>query len=309
MEKVKPNKLKIGDEIRVISPASAPDIKQLSDGISKLRKMGYKVTVGKNIKKLVQRNDLAAPAKDRAEELMYAFKDENVKAIFNARGGYGSIHILNLLDYDLIREHPKIFVGYSDITALHMAINKFSNMITFHGPMVASDVQEMSKPSYKLFLDVLHGNTREINPNYKDRLIKYIIPGTSEGVSMGTNLSVAASLFGTKYMPETKDKIFFMEDTNITSGDVDRYFYTMKLANINNFSGYVIGDFRTIIDKDEPTPSVEDVFERFMNELGKPSLYGAPFGHGEEQLIIPLNAKLKIFDEEPYIEAREEVVN
>lgn len=309
VERIKPPKLNIGDEIRVISPASAPDIKQLSEGVSRLRKMGFKVSVGKNIKKLVQRNDLAAPAKDRAEELMSAFKDDNVKAIFNARGGYGSIHILNLLDYDAIRERPKIFVGYSDITALHMAIGKYSNIVTFHGPMVASDLQEMSKPSYKLFLDLLEGKTTEINSNSKDRIIKYIIPGKCEGLSLGTNLSVSASLFGTSYMPVTDNKIFFMEDTNITSGDVDRYFYTMKLAGINNFAGYVFGDFRIIVDKDEPTPSVEEVIERFINDTNKPSLYGAPFGHGDEQLLIPLNAKFQISDDPPYIEVKEEIVN
>jgi muramoyltetrapeptide carboxypeptidase len=309
MERIKPPKLNPGDEIRVISPASAPDIKSLSEGISRLRKMGFKVSVGRNIKKLVQRNDLAAPAKDRADELMAAFRDDNVKAIFNARGGYGSIHILNLLDYDTIRDKPKIFVGYSDITALHMAIAKHSNLVTFHGPMVASDIQEMNKPSYKLFLDILAGKTLEINSAYKDRIIKYIIPGKCEGLSIGTNLSVAASLFGTNYMPETENKIFFMEDTNITSGDVDRYFYTMKLADINRFSGYVFGDFKIIVDKDEPTPSVEEVIERFINEANKPSLYGAPFGHGDEQLLIPLNAKMGISEDSPYIELKEDIVN
>jgi muramoyltetrapeptide carboxypeptidase len=309
MEKIKPQKLNPGDEIRIIAPASAPDIKQLSEGVSRLRKLGFKVSVGRNIKKLVQRNDLAAPSKERSEELMAAFKDPNVKAIFCARGGYGSIHILPLLDYDLIKDNPKIFMGYSDITALHLAMNKFSNLITFHGPMVASDVSEFSKPTFKYFLDILSGKSTDISMMNKDRLIKYIIPGKAEGLSMGTNLSVAASLFGTSYLPDTGGRIFFIEDTNITSGDIDRYFYTMKLANLNNFSGYVFGDFKAIMDKDEPTPSVEDVVQKFMNETNKPSLYGAPFGHGEEQLLIPLNAMIEISDDDPYMILKEDIVN
>ena len=306
--RIKPPALRPGDEIRVIAPASAPDMIKLSRGISKLKKLGYRVTVGKNIKKLNQRNDLAAPAKDRAEELMSAFRDDNVKAIFCERGGYGSIHILSLLDYEAIAENPKIFMGYSDITALHLAINRNSNMVTFHGPMVASDVEDLSKPSFKEFLQFLSGKSNEINI-YRDRLIKYIIPGKTEGYSMGTNISLVASLLGTNYIPETTGRIFFIEDTDVTSGDIDRYFFSMKLANIiEQFNGFVFGDFKAIFDKEEPMPSLEDVIQKFMNEINKPSLYGAPFGHGEEQMVLPLNAKIRISDEEPYMELVENVV-
>ena len=306
--RIKPPALRPGDEIRVIAPASAPDMIKLSRGISKLKKLGYRVTVGKNIKKLNQRNDLAAPAKDRAEELMSAFRDDNVKAIFCARGGYGSIHILSLLDYEAIAENPKISMGYSDITALHLAINRNSNMVTFHGPMVASDVEDLSKPSFKEFLQFLSGKSNEINI-YRDRLIKYIIPGKTEGYSMGTNISLVASLLGTNYIPETTGRIFFIEDTDVTSGDIDRYFFSMKLANIiEQFNGFVFGDFKAIFDKEEPMPSIEDVVQKFMNEINKPSLYGAPFGHGEEQMVLPLNAKIRISDEEPYMELVENVV-
>ncbi len=308
-ERIKPSKLKPGDEIRVIAPASAPDMIKLSRGISKLKKLGYRVTVGKNIKKLNQRNDLAAPAKDRAEELMSAFTDENVKAIFCARGGYGSIHILSLLDYDIIRDNPKIFMGYSDITALHLAINRNSNLITFHGPMVASDVDDISKPSFKNFLDLLSGKSETINI-YNDRLIKYIIPGRATGLSVGTNISIVASLVGSNYIPDSTGRIFFIEDTDVTSGDIDRYFFSMKLANIiEQYSGFVFGDFKAIFDREEPMPSIEDVVQKFMNEINKPSLYGAPFGHGEEQMVLPLNAMVSISDEEPYIELKENIVD
>ncbi|MEM0139857.1 MAG: LD-carboxypeptidase [Ferroplasma sp.] len=308
-ERIKPPRLKPNDEIRVIAPASAPDMIKLSRGISKLKKLGYRVTVGKNIKKLNQRNDLAAPARDRAEELMSAFLDDNVKAIFCARGGYGSIHILSLLDYDEIRDHPKIFMGYSDITALHLAINRNSNMITFHGPMVASDVDDVSKPSFREFLDLLSGKTELLNI-YKDRLIKYIIPGRAEGLSMGTNISLVASLVGTNFVPDSSGRIFFIEDTDVTSGDIDRYFFSMKLASIiEKFNGFVFGDFKAIFDREEPMPSIEDVVQKFMNEINKPSLYGAPFGHGEEQMVLPLNARIMISDEEPYIELKENIVD
>lgn len=306
---VKAPALKPGDEIRVIAPASAPDMNHLSRGISRLRNWGYKVTLGKNIRKLVQRNSLAAPDVDRADELMNAFMDDSVKAIFCARGGYGSIHILPLLDYDLIREHPKIFVGYSDITALHLALNKFSNLVTFHGPMPGADPDEIRKPSFRKFMDIYSGQSVDIS-GYLDKVIKYIISGKVEGISLGTNISVASSLVGTKYMPSSEGKIFFIEDTGVTSGDIDRYFFTMKLAGmLDRFVGFVFGDFRAITEIEEPMPFIEDVVQLYINQLRVPSLYGLPFGHGDEQMLIPLNARLRLSTEEPYLELLENVVD
>ncbi|GGM66492.1 putative murein peptide carboxypeptidase [Thermogymnomonas acidicola] len=309
MNVIRPPALREGDEIRIVAPASAPDMNNLSKGISRLRKMGYRVTLGRNIKKLVQRNSLAAPDRERMEELVNAFRDDNVKAIFCARGGYGSIHILPLIDYDVIRDHPKIFLGYSDITALHLAINKMTGLVTFHGPMPASDPNEMAKPTYRHFLDILSGRSNDINP-YTERVIKYIVSGRAEGRSMGTNLSVTASLIGTSYMPDPEGRILFVEDTGVTSGDVDRYFFSMKLAGmLPKFAGFVFGEFESIKDIEEPMPFVEDVIQIFMNEVQKPSLYGMPFGHGDDQMLIPLNSRIKISTDEPYLEMLEDVVD
>lgn len=310
MEKLRPSKLKEGDEIRIIAPASAPNMKELSKGISKIKKFGYKVTLGRNIKRLVQIHQLAASGEERAEELMTAFKDDSVKAIFCARGGYGSIHTLPLIDYDVIRDHPKIFIGYSDITALHLAFNALANLVTFHGPMPASDPDEISKPSFKSFLDFLSGKSSDLQSGNIEKIVKYVNPGTTEGVSLGTNISVASSLFGTMYMPKSEGKLLFAEDTGITAGDIDRYFFTMKLGNyLSGFTGYAFGEFRSIVEEGEPMPYVEDVVETYMREEGKPSLYGLPFGHSGDQMLIPLNLKMRLStQEEPYLEILENAV-
>lgn len=284
-------------------------MKNLSKSIGRLRKLGFKVTLGKNIKKLVQINQTAARDSDRSDELTRAFMDDSVKLVLCARGGYGSIHILPLIDYDVIRERPKIFMGYSDITALHLAINSQTGLITFHGPMAASDPNEIAKHSFRSFLDVLEGSSRTIEPN-QNQVIKYIIPGTAEGTSMGTNISVAASLIGTDFMPDTQKRLFFVEDTNVTPGDIDRYFFTMKLAGmLEKFSGFVFGDFKVIKEVDEPMPFIEDVVQGIMIECNKPSIYGMPFGHGDEQMLIPLNAKMRLNTSEPYLELLENVVD
>ncbi|MHB1441100.1 MAG: S66 peptidase family protein [Cuniculiplasma sp.] len=172
-ETVTPPHLKPGDDIRIIAPASAPDMKNLSKTITKLTKFGFRISLGRNIRRLVQRNSLAAPMKDRAQEIMDAFNDDSVKAILCSRGGYGSIHVLPFLDYDAIREHPKIFMGYSDITALHMAFNKLSGLITFHGPMAASDPDEFQKSSFKLLTEILSGNSTNIS-GFVENVVKYI---------------------------------------------------------------------------------------------------------------------------------------
>ncbi len=310
MDKVKPPKLKEGDEIRIIAPASAPDMANLSKGITRLKKLGFKVSLGRNIKRLVQVHQLAATAEERSNEILNAFRDDNVKAIFCARGGYGSIHTLPLLNFDVIHDHPKIFMGYSDITALHLAFNKLANLVTFHGPMPGSDPEEIGKPYFKTIIDVLEGKMKNFATGDRELLVKYINPGTAEGISIGTNISVASSLIGTKYMPETTGKIFFAEDTGITAGDIDRYFFTMKLANhLESFSAFAFGDLKTISEQSEPMPFVEDVIEDYMEELKKPSLYGLPFGHGEGQMLIPLNSRIKLSTTtEPNLEFLEEVV-
>ncbi|MGC8888688.1 MAG: S66 peptidase family protein [Candidatus Micrarchaeia archaeon] len=305
---IKPPKLKEGSNIRIVAPAWAPDIKDLSKGIEILKHLGFKVSLGKNIKRLAQVSYLSAPDKDRASELMDAFKDDTVDAIFCGRGGYGAMRILPYLDFDVIKEHPKIFMGYSDITALHVAINNFSHLITFHGPMPGTDVDEMRKPIFKTYIGMLKGENRDVSPPI-ERLIKYVVNGKATGISMGTNFSLIASLVGTKYLKDVKGKILFLEDVSTTAWDIDRYFATLELAGLlNDFEGFVFGDFTDIPKTEDATPVIEEIVEYHMGIANKPSLYGFPFGHGDEQTLIPLNAKISISSEPPYIELLEDVV-
>jgi len=305
---IKPPKLKEGSTIRIVAPAWAPDIKNLSKGIDVLRHMGFKISLGKNIKRLAQISYLSAPDKERASELIEAFKDDSVDAIFCGSGGYGSMRILPYLDFDVIKEHPKIFVGYSDITALHVAINNFAHLITFHGPMPGADLEEIKKPRFKEFISILKGENKDINPP-PERIIKYIISGKATGVSMGTNFSLIASLVGTKYFKEAKGKILFLEDVSTTAWDMDRYFATLNLAGLlQDFEGFVFGDFTEIPKTEDATPVIEEVVQYHVALANKPALYGMPFGHGDEQMLIPLNAKMSISSEPPYLELLESVV-
>ncbi len=306
---IRPPRLRRGSNIRIVAPASAPDMSSLSKGVSVLKRYGYNVSFGRDIKRLVQQSYLSAPDNDRAAELMEAFTDDKVDAIFSACGGYGAMRILPFLDYDKIRDHPKIFVGYSDITALHLAINTLSGLITFHGHMPSADAEEMKSPHYADVLEVLSGNSRDLTAS-TSRVVKYVVPGKAEGQSMGTNFSLVASLVGTKYMRDVDGKILFVEDVGTTAWDIDRYFFRLKLADLlHKFSGFVFGDFTDIPKIDDPMPPIEEIIEHYMNEVHKPSLFGMPFGHGEAQMLIPLNAKVRISTDEPYLQLLERVVD
>ncbi len=307
-ETVIPAKIKEGDTIGVIAPASAPDMKQLSLSINRLTKMGFKLVLGRNIRKLVQRNSLAAPKIERAKEFNEAFKNDDIKMILCARGGYGSIHILPYLDYDLVRDHPKIFVGYSDITALHFALNKLSGLVTFHGPMPASDPDEYNSTVFKNFINVLSGKSNDLSV-FVDVFVKYIFKGKVHGKSLGTNISVGASLIGTPFYPNPEGRILFSEDTGITSGDLDRYFSVMQLTGmLQKFRGFAFGEFKQINEMEEPMPNIEDIIQQYIEELERPSIFGLPFGHGEDQMLIPLNAKMTISSDYPYVELKQNVV-
>ena len=307
-EVIKPSRLKIGEEIRIIAPSSYPEIIPLSQSAEEITKLGYRVTYGINVKKLNQDNYHSANPELRAKELMDAFTDDNVKAIFCARGGHGARQTLPFLDFDVIREHPKIFMGYSDITNLHMAINKLSGLVTFHGPMPDTDTEEFRGEKLEIMFRIFRGELSDLKP-YIKRLVKYVVEGSAQGRSMGTNMSVFSSLTGTPYMPEFNGKVLFCEDTNERSVDIERYLDIMTLnGTINQLAGFVFGEFKNRSTSGEGKPSIEDVIKEYMVKNAKPSLAMAPFGHGNEQMLIPLNLRVRITESEPYIEPMESMV-
>lgn len=308
-EIVKSAKLRQSSEIRIIAPSSYPEIKTLSNSADAIKELGYKVSFGINVKKLNQYNYQAARAEQRAKELMDAFRDDNVGAIFCARGGHGASQMLPFIDFDVIRDHPKLFIGYSDITSLHMALNKLSGLVTFHGPMPDSDPVEFQGEKLETMFKIFKGEISDLKP-YIRRMIKYVVEGKAEGRSTGTNMSVFSSLTGTPYMPEFNGKILFCEDIGERSIDIERFFDIMVLnGSIKELAGFVFGEFRNRPNTPESKPFIEDVIREYMEKELKPSLALAPFGHGEEQMLIPLNLKMRISDSEPYIQPLEQMVD
>ena len=305
---MKPSKLKNGANIRIIAPASAPSLRSLTIGVSKLMDLGYRVTLGDNIRKTKQIGYLSASDQDRANELNRAFADDSVDAVFCARGGYGSLRILPLIDFDIIKDHPKIFVGYSDITALHMAIGKKTDLITFHGPMPGVDFEQKIPKTIDEMFKLLRGETLDLTPQIS-RILGTVVEGETSGISAGTNFSLVTSLFGTEFQLIPNRRILFLEDVATSILDIDRYMAELLLSKtLYQLKGMVFGDFVEIPREDWPVPSLKEVIYNYVNKMKKPIIYGMPFGHGEDQMTIPLNAEIRISTEDSNLVLLEDVV-
>lgn len=283
MNLIKPNKLQIGDTIGIIAPAGVVDTEKIYKAKNHFESCGYKVKLGSNIDKC--QNYLAGTDEERAYDLNCAFADSEIKAIICARGGYGSIRLLNKIDFDLIKMNPKILCGYSDITALSAIILKNTGLITFSGAMAQSDFasQEIDTFTSDSFFNTLSGKEINLSPQNS---VTYL-SGNANGILFGGNLSTLTSLCGIDFIPD-EDFIFFAEDLNEPVYKIDRYF--SQLLNIKQFKqnikAIILGDFLDIDDKDY----FDDFFNNLAKELNIPIISGFPISHGLKKVTVPYGA-------------------
>lgn len=293
---IKPARLKIGDTIGVPSPASPVNSKKLKKGILKLNKLGYKVFLDKNV--LAKRGFLAGPDKIRANAINGMFGNKKIDAILCARGGYGTFRLLDLLDYNKIKKNPKILVGFSDITALHLAINKKCNLVTFHGPMVAGDFSKLSTYNKTYFLKAVSQTNPigKIQNSKRTGNWKVIAPGKASGKILGGNLTLICRLMGTDYQPDFKDKILFLEDINSEPYQIDSLLAQLQLVGIlDRVKGVVIGEFFNFGPrKKDSFGSSLLVFEDYFKHKPYPVIYPVSCGHGKDKITIPLGVRATI---------------
>jgi len=292
---IKPERLKPGDVIGIISPASSPDdLSKINKGISYLERLGYRVEVGKNVGK--QEGYLAGSDSQRLSDLHEMFKNKKVKAIFALRGGYGSSRLLDKIDYKLIRNNPKIFVGYSDINALQMAFYTKCGLVTFAGPMVAVDFQEeISSFTEELFWRIITSNKKIgklQNPNNEKFFV--LTKGRAEGRILGGNLSLFTSLMGTEFFPQVKGSILLFEDINEAPYRIDRMLNQIRLAKIFNLiRGVILGDFINCYenDPDKKSFTLNEVIFEYFKKLKIPVMYNIRHGHIKDNITIPFGLK------------------
>jgi len=300
----KPKRLKHGDVIGICAPASPPSsTEKLEKGIAYIERCGFRVEAGKNI--LKKRGYLAGTDDQRAEDLNKLFADPKVKAIFTVRGGYGSQRILPLLDYNLIRQNPKILVGYSDITALHFALLSRAGLVSFSGPMVAVEMSEgLNAKVEERFWNMLMSSKPSKPITAKNSSSIFKRSGKAEGRLLAGNLSLVAAMCGTKYFPRFKKYILMVEEIDEKPYRVDRMLEQLKLAGlINVCAGVTLGKFISCVpDKGKPSLTLQQVFkDRFAN-CEFPVVSEIPYGHFKASMPFPVGAKVKISGDQNILE-------
>ncbi len=285
--------LEPGDTIGVIAPSS-PKLEIVPQAKAELEALGFRVKLGESCFQTYG-GYLAGPRDLRAHDVNLMFADPDVDAIMCLRGGYGSPQILPMLDYKCIADHPKLFIGYSDITALHTALMQQAGLATLHGPMASSGIaRTLDAYSRDCLLRAMTmreplGPLR--NPNGEELL--GLVGGEACGPIVGGNLSLVASLMGTPYELDTRGKLLFLEDIGEEPYRVDRMLTQLALAGkFTDAAGIIIGtwtDCRT--DKYPDGFDVLDIFHEIVVPFGKPTIWNLQAGHSTPNIALPFGVQ------------------
>ncbi|HSA06430.1 MAG TPA: LD-carboxypeptidase [Candidatus Gastranaerophilales bacterium] len=294
--KIKPQKLNPGDTIGVISPSGAlKEEKLFNNAVKYFETKGFKIKTAPHA--LDKNAYLAGKDCDRLHDLESFFKDEEIKAILCSRGGYGTHRILNSINYDLVRNNPKIFVGYSDITSLLCNFTQKSGLITFHGPLFASDFGKDKTDEYteESFRKILTKNI-EIPYGFENAADYHCIKaGKAEGELLGGNLAILCGLLGTPYFPDFSGKILLLEDIGEHLYKIDRMLMQLKLAGVfEKISGILFAEFSDITGSDNlETNSLcaLNIVSELTCDLNIPVGYGFPAGHGFQKATLPFGVE------------------
>lgn len=295
---IKPKALKKGDTIGVVAPSSPEDKEKLCDSTKVLEDLGFKVVHGRSCYE--SHGYLAGDDELRAFDINTMFKNPRIDAIFCMRGGYGSARILDLIDYNIIYKNPKIFMGYSDITALHIAIVQKSELVTFHGPMLTSDFlsPEFGKYTKKAMLKALTKPTplgKITSPIGKIKS-SMLYPGSAQGEIIGGNLSLIVSTLDTPYEIDTRDKILFIEEVGESPYKIDRMLTQLRLSGkLYDVAGIALCQFTDCNARDSSKSlSLGQIFKEILLPLKKPIVKNVYTGHGESMATIPMGVKGRI---------------
>ena len=295
-EVIKPNKLEIGMTVGLVSPASnAEEDEDILASIEFVNSLGFEAKASPN---LFARNQyLAGTDQQRAQDLNASFADPEIDAIFCTRGGYGTPRILPFLDYEIIAANPKVFMGYSDITALLNAIQVKTGLITYHGPMAFENFTDYTFEQFQKVLlnpqkvlDIGEPPNFESGPGRVDRenRVTSISRGIAEGRLVGGNLSLLVTLLGTEYEPDFDGAILFLEDVYEPPYSIDRMLTHLWLTGkLKQVAGIAFGKF-TNASYGSNTFSVEEVIRARCENLGIPVVKGFMIGHTQDQTVVPL---------------------
>ena len=293
---LRPKPLKIGDTVGLIGTSSPTDSDRIEPSIKALEDLGLKVILGESC--YASHGYLSGKDELRAKDINEMFRNPDIKGVFCIRGGYGAARLLDLIDFEIIRANPKVFVGYSDVTALHIAINQMCNLVTFHGPMPSTELcKGIDNYTMEYYLMNIFGDKPlGLIQAPSTMEIRTLVSGYCEGILTGGNLSLVASSIGTKYEIDTKGKVLFLEEVDEEPYRVDRMILQLKQSGkLDSAAGIILGYFTNCIaEEPERSLSLREVFEELIVPLKKPTIYNFPCGHTLPTVTLPLGAKVII---------------
>lgn len=279
--------LKKNGTIGVIAPGFYPDAEKLERGIRYLENRSFKVKRGKSL--TAKAGYFAGSDALRVEDIHTMFADDNVDAILCARGGWGSLRLLDKLDYKLINDNKKLLVGYSDITSLQLAFWKELSLPSLSGPMVAVEMAETMHPfTERHFWNQLLKDDKSYDFNLKTIGAKTLIAGKARGTLIGGCLSMITAQLSSSYSPDYTGAVLFIEDINESLYKIDRHLAQLRLAGVlDKLAGVIIGNF--INYEDEPA-ALDTLFRDYISEYSYPVLTDFPYGHNQKKISLPIGA-------------------
>lgn len=306
----KPKLLKPGDGIGIITPASPMPVEKLHKGVDYLKSLGYRTFLGEHV--YDSYGYLAGRDRDRVNDLHFMFENPEIKAIISSRGGYGTPRLLDRINYDLIAANPKIFVGYSDLTALQLAIWRHTGLITFSGPMVAVEMGKGIDPFTEQNFWPLLTQT-EVNGFFTrktEKPVRVMKQGKATGTLLGGCLSLINSVIGTGHQPAFDEAILILEDVGEEPYRIDRYLAQLQSAGIfNRIKGLILGQFVDCEEKEkDPTLTLDEIFSEYFGSLSIPIVKSFLYGHIPKKFTVPIGVRVEIDTSVPVVKLLESPV-
>ena len=299
---IKPARLKTGDTVGLVAPGGHTDAPAIAKAIRNIESLGFQVKLGRNLE-AVYGNYGGLPAQ-RLEDLHAMFADPDVKTIWAIRGGSGCMQLLAQLDYELIRRNPKVLIGYSDITALHLAIQNKVGLVTFHGPVASSTFSDyavtrlldvLMHPEHEYTIPMALENSRkaEEEPHYA---LRTVVPGVCEGPLTGGNLCLVAGLVGTEYASDYRGGILFLEEVNEAPYRIDRMLMQLQLSQgLATAAGVMFGICENCGPQDSDISlTLDETTDQHLKVLTAPAVTGYSFGHIRDQFTLPMGIRARL---------------
>ena len=284
-----PKQLKKGDTVGIICPSSAIPSDKIEKVKSCVENMGYKTKLADNLDKVFA-GYMAGDGDERAKWVNKMFADPEVDAIFCVRGGDGSSRLMPYLDSEIIKANPKIFVGYSDVTNIHMALNQICGMVSFHGPMISSTmVDGPTDEESTSFFDTINAESDFDYQNPKGYEIKKLKGGKAIGNLVGGNLSLLSASIGTPFEVESEDNILFIEEVCEPMSKIEKWIFHLRNAGkLDKCRGIVLGQFTKVENAEEPSYDENEVTLAALRNLDIPVVCNVQSGHGKPMMTLPL---------------------